>query len=221
MFKTNPGQMKRKLKIVLLSGLTFCCASQLHLASAQEAEIAQLILNIEKLVQFKQILSDMKKGYDIISKGYGTVKNITEGNFSLHEAFLNGLLKVNPEIAKYRKVADIVRIQATILSEYRSAFTRFRSGGRFTPDEIIYISKVYDNLFNQSLKHLDELVMVLTTSSLRMNDGERLEAIDRLYIDIQQKLGFLRNFNRRTGTLDAQRGRQLEENRQLEIILSK
>src|SRR5690606_13782078 len=67
-------------------------------AAAQTEEIAQLLLNVEKLAQFKQILTDMKKGYDILNGGYRTVKQLTEGNFSLHRVFLDGLMEVSPAV---------------------------------------------------------------------------------------------------------------------------
>ena len=74
----------------------------------QSAEIQQLILNIEKLSQFKKILSDMKKGYELLSGGYKTVKDMTEGNFSLHKTFLDALMQVSPAVKNYKRVADIV-----------------------------------------------------------------------------------------------------------------
>lgn len=200
------------MKKILVLAMTIGCMLQLQLASAQSAEVQQLVLNVEKLAQLKQILTDMKKGYQVLNNGYGTIKNISEGNFKVHEVFLNGLLAVNPELRKYRKVADIIRYQARILSEYKSAINHFREGGRFTPDEIIYLSKVYGNLFDRSLENLDELAMVLTASELRMSDDERLKAIDRLYLDMQGKLSFLRSFNRKTATLDRSRQKQQQEN---------
>ncbi len=45
-------------------------------SKAQSAEVQQLLLNYEKLNQLKNILSDMKKGYQIVSKVYSTIKNI-------------------------------------------------------------------------------------------------------------------------------------------------
>jgi hypothetical protein len=200
--------MKKVLVIVMVIG----CMLQLQLASAQSAEVQQLVLNVEKLAQLKQILSDMKKGYQVLNNGYGTIRNVTEGNFKIHDVFLKGLLSVNPELRKYRKVADIIQYQARILSEYKSAFNHFKEGGRFTPDEMIYLSKVYGNLFDRSLENLDELAMILTASELRMSDDERLKAIDRLYVDMQGKLSFLRSFNRKTASLDRGRQKQQQEN---------
>lgn len=200
------------MKRLLILVLTISCMLQLQLASAQSAEVQQLVLNVEKLAQLKQILTGMKKGYQVLSNGYGKIKNISEGNFKVHDVFLSGLMAVNSELRKYRKVADIIRYQATILSEYKSAYNHFRQGGRFTPDEIIYLSKVYSNLFDRSLENLDELTLVLTASELRMSDDERLKAIDRLYTDMQDKLSFLRSFNRKTATLDRSRQMQQQEN---------
>ena len=78
-------------KTGILIGLVICGLFCSFRASAQSAEIQQLLLNVEKLTQFKQILSDMKKGYQILEGGYNTIKDISEGNFSLHKAFLDGL----------------------------------------------------------------------------------------------------------------------------------
>ena len=56
---------------------------------AQSTEAQQLLLNVEKLAQLKKILSNMKKGYEIVSSGYNTIKDISKGNFNLHDEFLN------------------------------------------------------------------------------------------------------------------------------------
>lgn len=185
--------------------LTLCCILQLQLAAAQEAEVVQLGLNIEKLARLKEVLSNMKKSYDIITKGYGTIKDLSQGNFNLHQAFLDGLYLVNPELKKYKRVADIISYQSRLLKEYKSAFNRFRSSGLFTPPEIDYMSRVYSNLFDQSLQQLDELTMILTSSKLRMSDDERIEGINRIYDDMQSRLSFLRNFNGRASTLEKNR----------------
>lgn len=162
---------------------------------AQSAEIQQLLLNVEKLTQFKSILSDMKAGYQIVSTGYNAVRDVSKGNFSLHETFLDGLMAVSPEVRKYYKVVEIVRMQGVILSEYKAAFAKFRSGGQFTLAEVDYISSVYGQLNKQSLQNLEALLMVITAGELRMNDADRLKAIDRIHSDMQEKLLFLRHFN--------------------------
>lgn len=176
---------------------------------AQSTEAQQLLLNVEKLAQLKKILSNMKKGYEIVSTGYNTIKDISKGNFNLHDAFLNALLQVSPTVRKYKRVADIITCQSQIVKEYRSAFNRFKSTNLFNSSEITYMEDVYKNLFNKSLQNLDELSIVITAGKLRMSDDERIAAIDRIYEDISDKLVFLRGFNNESSVLAVQRGREL------------
>lgn len=177
-------------------------------SQAQATELAQLALNIEKLAQFKQILSDLKKGYEILTGGYKAIKDISEGNFNLHKVFLDGLMEVSPAVQKYRRVADIIDYQLRIVKEYKTALSRFKSSDWFLPEELEYISKVYGNLFNHSLQNLDDLVTVITAKRLRMNDEERLAAIDKIYADMLDKLVFLRSFNASTSVLGLQRAKE-------------
>ena len=175
---------------------------------AQSQEAQQLLLNVEKLSQLKNIQSDMRKGYEVVSKGYGVVKNIAQGNFSLHEVFLDGLWLVSPEVRKYYRITDIIRYQSAILSEYRSAFKRFTSSGNFSVSELDYLSNVYKKLLDNSLDNLDQLAMVITANKMRMSDEERLAAIDRILSGTEDMLLFLRSFNQSTSLLGLQRERE-------------
>ena len=125
--------------------------------AAQKQEIQQLILNIEKLAQFKQILKDMKKGYEILSGGYNTVKDLSEGNFSLHETFLDALMQVSPTVRNYRRIGDIVNYQVLLVKEYKSAFSRFRDSKNFNSEFIVFNlkeQKYYQNEFRRNSLNL-------------------------------------------------------------------
>ncbi len=183
---------------------------------AQSYEVRQLLLDVQKLSQLKQMLADLKKGYEIIYKGYSTIKDISQGNFHLHQIFLDGLLQVSPSIRNYKKVPGIISLQLKIVSEYKPAFKRFKENGKFTPEEIDYMSKVYSDLFDKSVRNLEALSMIITSGVLRMSDDERLRQIDVLYEDMLDKLTFLRHFNNQSSILALQRTK--EEN---QIHLSK
>lgn len=193
----------------------FLCLAGSVGVSAQETELAQLALNIEKLAQFKQILSDLKKGYEILTGGYNTIKNISEGNFKLHQVFLDGLMEVSPAVKKYKRVGDIIDYQLRLVKEYKSAFSRFKQSGQLLDGEIDYIGKVYGKLVNESLENLDDLLVVITANKLRMSDEERLSAIDNIYKDMAYKLSFLRRFNNQTQVLALQRAK---ENKDVKVM---
>lgn len=187
-------------------------------SSAQSEEAQQLLLNVEKLAQLKQILSDLKKGFTIISTGYNTIKNISEGNFNLHKTFLDGLFAVNPKVKNYKKLSEIINAQISIVKEYKNAYNKFKNDENFSARELSYLSDVYTNLFNQSIKNLDALTIIITANKLRMSDDERLKAIDDIFNDMQDKLVFLRHFNNNTTILAIQRAREKKDVRSLITI---
>jgi archaellum component FlaC len=193
-------------KCVMSLIFIFCFGLTKMYAQSQEAK--QLLLDVEKLAQLKNILTDLKKGYEIVSGGYNTIKNISEGNFNLHQAFLNSLLEVSPSVRKYKRIADIIAAQLRIVTEYKSAFRNFRHSNLFNPDEIDYLGKVYTNLFTQSFKNLDALATVVTANKLRMSDDERINSIDDIWKEADNELMFLRHFNNSTKILALQRARE-------------
>ncbi len=178
-------------------------------ATAQSAEVQQLLLNVQKLAQLKKILSNMKSGYQIVSGGYNTIKDISKGNFNLHQTFLDGLMQVSPAVRKYKRIGEIISMQSQLVKEYKSAFKRFEASNLFNTNEMIYMKNVYANLFNKSLQNLEELAMIVTAGKLRMSDDERLNAIDKIFNDAGDKLVFLRTFNKENNVLAIQRGREM------------
>ncbi len=171
----------------------------------QSHEAQQLLLDWEKLTQFKKILQDMYDGYKIIHKGYTTIRDISTGNFNLHKGFLDALMEISPVVKRYKRITDIIDYQLQIVKHYKEAFNQFKEDKTFTLEEIRYIGKVYDNLLEESLKNLDELAMIITAGKLRMSDDERLQAIDRIYASIEDQFSFLKDFNSSTSYLSMQR----------------
>jgi hypothetical protein len=178
---------------------------------AQTAEVTQLVLNIEKLNQLREILKELKEGYEILFKGYSTIRDLSKGNFKLHEAFLDGLLQVSPAVKNYSRVQDIIQCQLAIINEYKAAYGKLSSSGSFSASELDYISGVYSRLAAQSLKNLDALTMVLTAKKLRASDDERLGVIDSIHEDINDQLSFLRHFNSNAALLAAQRNGEIAD----------
>jgi hypothetical protein len=195
--------MKKMLLILCIA--VPCLFGSIPRAHAQEQEIAQLVLDIEKLNQLKQILQEMYDGYKILTEGYNKIVQITSGNYNLHEVFLDGLYLVSPTVRKYGRIADIIDFEAKILSEYKSSFSKIKNSKAFSPEQLDYLAGVYDKVLSGSLQGLDELTVVITAGSLRMSDDERLQAIDRVYGDMKSKLTFIRAFNKENALTAAQR----------------
>jgi len=207
--------MKKLLFLPLVFLLT---AAPTQRACPQAAQLEQLALDIEKLAQFKAILSDMKKGYQILTDGYNTVRGLAQGSFNLHQTFLNSLLTVSPTVKNYVRIADIISTQAALASEYKTALAQFKHTGMLSPSEFNYIADVYSNLLDRSLENLDVLVSVLTDGQLRMNDAERLSTIDAISADMHSQLSFQRNFLGQAAVLVAQRQQATQETQHLHSL---
>jgi hypothetical protein len=184
--------------------LAICLAFSLNTKS-QSFELEQLSLDLQKLSGLKDILSQLYKGYEILNEGYQAIKDISEGNFNLHKAFLDGLLAVSPAVKNYQRVAGIITNETNLISEWKGSFSRFKQDKHFTPDELTYIGKVYAKLIDESAAALSGLTDILTAGNLRMSDDERLSAIDLIWEESSTRLDFLRNFNAKTTELAIQR----------------
>lgn len=202
----------RTVKIIV--ALLCCCMS----AQAQSDELQQLMLNIEKLTQFKAILSDMKQGYQIYQQGYGTISNLSKGNFNLHNVYLTGLMAVNPAVRNNPRVGQIVGQQNDIISEYKRFASLFRQSGSFSGNELSYFNNVYNQLVKQSSANIDELANVTTAGQLRMSDDDRLRAIDRIFVSSSDQLQFLRYFNRKAVMLSLQRSKDQNDTQSLKRL---
>ena len=185
---------------------------------AQTYEIEQLILDVEKLNQLNSILDEMYAGYKILTAGYNTVRDISKGNFNLHKVFLDALYAVNPSVRNYKRIPYIIQYQEFLVKEYKRAWAQFNNDPYITAREIRYLENVYSYLIKQSLRNLDELLLIVTATKLRMSDAERLHAIDRLYYDMQNKVMFLRVFNSSTRVLGMNRAKEQNDVKTLQRL---
>lgn len=174
---------------------------------AQVQEAVQLALNIQKLNQLRKILQNMYQGYQILVNGYNRVKDIAEGNFKLHDVFLDGLLQVSPTVRQYKKVVEIVSVQKRILQTTQQLLQQSRGTGTFSLEEVEYLGAVLGRLGKESLQQLDALLMVLTARQLRMTDAERLETIDRIHHSVMEQFTFLQVFAKEAQVIVHQRAR--------------
>ncbi len=210
--------MKKNLVVSVVGMVILIFTISSKKVSAQAQEMQQLLLNIEKLTQLKGILRDMKTGYQIYQQGYSSISQLSKGNFNLHSVYLNGLLSITPAVRNYGRVPEILTQQASLLSEYKNAYSRFKQSGTFSAGELSYMGSVYTQLVSQSLQNLDELTNVLTAGKLRMSDEERIKAINRIYLSSTDKLQFLRYFNRQGILLNIQRSKDIGDSRTMKQL---
>lgn len=189
-------------KLILLS---LMIAALFGRVKAQSDEAQQLLLNWEKLQTLEKMLDNMYMGYKILDNGYTTIKKIAEGDYSIHQAFLDGLMAVNPSVRNYKRIPLIIEYQKLLVQEYKRAWKQLKNDPNLTIDEIFYIESVYKFILQASVRNLDDLAMIITATKLRMSDDERMRAIDNIFFDMENRMVFLRGFNNDTRLLAIQR----------------
>lgn len=160
---------------------------------------------IQQIAALQVYIGYAKKGYNIVSGGLNTIRDIKKGDLNIHNTFFNSLKAVNPKIANYQKVPYIISYQLRIIKQVKETITYIRETKQFTPEEIEYNRKVFDFLLQECVENITELVAIITSGELEMKDNERLTRIDRLYADMQDKYTFCTVMSEDMALLAAQR----------------
>jgi len=145
---------------------------------------------VQQLVALQAYAGYLRKGYEIASEGITTVKNIRNGEFSLHQGFFNSLKSVNPQLKNSMKTGEIIAYQMEIIK----LFSALNQMGGFSDQERSYIRKVKTKVLDEGGKELEMLLMVITTGGLEMSDDERIERINQIHLSMKNKYAFAQSF---------------------------
>lgn len=173
----------------------------------------------EQLAAMKAHLDNLRKGVDVLYRGWTTIENIKRGDFNLHRDFFGSFKQVNPHLAKSAKVADIIAFQVMVLRDMRKVRSFCQENDQFTAEEVRYAAALYTNMVFLCDASISELLLVLRSRDAEMNDDERLVRIDRLYEEMQDKRTFARVFAYETVRLSRERSREAEEVERLTTLL--
>lgn len=145
---------------------------------------------LQQIAALQVYIGYAKKGYDIASTGLRTIKDITNGEFGLHSAFITSLKAVNPVIRNNVKVAEIIESQIRI----SKAFGSVQYSDLLSVNNQLYVQNVQENVMAECENDLGELLLVITSGRLEMSDQERLIRLDRIYESMSNKYVFTIDF---------------------------
>ncbi|MCC9137517.1 conjugal transfer protein TraI [Pontibacter silvestris] len=132
----------------------------------------------------------------------------TERQRQLYAGYYQELWKVKAAIASYGQVRDIIRQQAALVEAYRRAYALFRQDSNLSPAELDYMQQVYTGILGESVKDLDQVLLVISSFTTQMSDGERLALLHRAAARIGRHYSDLREFNEQGIRLSLQRARE-------------
>jgi len=166
---------------------------------------------LQQIAALQVYTSYLKKGYEIASDGLHTIRDITNGELSLHDAFITGLKKVSPAVRSNVRVAQIIEMQLSI----GKAFGNIGSNPNLSLSNQLYVKEVRENLWEDCLNDLEELLLVITSGKVEMDDDDRLKRLDKIYLSMLEKSSFAQHFTSEVATLIRQREREKSEIEQL------
>lgn len=137
---------------------------------------------------------------------------------NLYSEYYNELWKIKSSIAYYKRIKDLTQKQVAIVDEYKWAWNLFRQDKHFNAEELNHMEKVYSGILDESIKNLDQILMVISSFKTQMSDAERLEVINRAADQMDDNYNDLKQFNTGNITLSIQRATSLDETAQLKEI---
>lgn len=129
----------------------------------------------------------------------------------LYADYFDELWKIKAAIAYYHRVREIIERQVALVEEYQSAWALFRQDDNFTPEELDYMQKVYGGIFEESIKNIDQLSVVINAFKTQMSDAKRLEIINGVADQLEANFVDLREFNTQNKMLSLQRASERGE----------
>src|SRR6201996_7282928 len=178
-----------KLVFMAVFGLAMSAAHGQSIVDLTE----ELALDAQKLSSMKATLQQMYQGYTELKDGYTRIRDIVKDNFNLHQAFLDALWLVSPAVRNDPRVALILNTEYRIVAVYKAATGRLSPV--WSPSELNYITGTYASVLQRSSQAVEELTMITTDNTLRMNDAQRLEALGRIDTGIRGELAFMQRFD--------------------------
>ena len=136
----------------------------------------------------------------------------------LYQNYFDELRKVKAVISYYYRIREVTSKQLQLVAAYKKAVALFKQDKHFTSNEINYMTSVYSGILDESVKNLDQILLVITSFSTQMDDAKRLEIIDASADAIEQNYMDLIQFNQQNISLSLDRSKDLSEINQVRVL---
>jgi hypothetical protein len=177
---------------IFFSGLFFASPGR------SQADIRAMLKQIALIAVH---VRELEKAIEIARDGLTTIHDIKNGEFHLHQLFFSSLQSVNPAVARYSKIAEIISDQISIITGFQNILRRLRTDKTLPVSELTYVNAVYTHLTDECSESLSNLIAITTDGPFEMTDDERIERIDGIYADIKDKYAFTQAFTMSTNSL--------------------
>lgn len=202
--------MKRVLVVFGLL-VSVHCEAQFPIAEIIKAAVKKVIvavdLKIQKLQNKVIILQNAQKTMEnaMAKTKLTEISDWVEKQRKLYDEYFDELRKVKLALTTYHRVKDIIEDQLAMVKEYKAAWALFRQDKNFNPDELRYMADVYTGMLGESVKAVDQLLLVVHAFALQVSDAKRMEIINSAAATIEGNFLDLKDFNTQNRMISIQR----------------
>lgn len=184
--------IRKLIVLFIVSGVSFSASvsqAQTYAEFFKQKKTQKKYL-LQQIVALKVYAGYLKKGYQVVDGGLSTIRDITNGEFKLHDAFINSLKRVSPIIKNDVRIAEIISLQISILK----AFGNLKGYDFLSAENLAYVGLVADAVSRECFGDLEELLLIITSDRLEMKVDERLARLDKVYGSMLDKSAFTQDF---------------------------
>lgn len=176
----------KKILFMVLTALILAAApsAKAQWVVTDPTNLAQGIVNsANEMVQTSSTVSNVIKNFKEVEKVYKQGKE-----------YYDKLQAVNNLVKDARKVQQTVLLVGDVSEMYVQNFGKMMNDPNFSPQELMAIANGYAALLNESTALLKELKQIVSSSSLSLNDKERMDIIDRVYKEVKEYHSLVRYY---------------------------
>ncbi|MFC4685837.1 DUF4141 domain-containing protein [Epilithonimonas pallida] len=194
--------MKKVMLLVctaLMLAVAPCAKAQFIVADP--ANLASGILNsANEIIQTSSTVSNVVKNFKEVEKVYKQGKE-----------YYDKLKAVNNLVKDARKVQQTVLLVGDVSEMYVQNFGKMMNDPNFTPQELVAIGNGYSALLKESTELLKELKQIVSSSSLSLNDKERMDIIDRVYKEVKEYHSLVRYYTNKNISVSYLRAKKKDD----------
>jgi hypothetical protein len=167
--------------------------------------LASGILNsANEIVQTSSTVSNVVKNFNEVKKVYEQGKE-----------YYDKLKAINNLVKDARKVQQTVLLVGDVSNLYVNNFGRMLNDKNFSAAELVAIGNGYAALLNESTELLKELKQIVTSTSLSLNDKERMEIIDRVYKEVKEYHSLVRYYTNKNISVSILRAKKQNDTKRV------
>lgn len=172
------------LKTIAIAILALTTTTKAQFVVTDPANLASGILNsANEIIQTSSTVSNVVKNFNEVKKVYEQGKE-----------YYDKLQAVNNLVKDARKVQQTVLLVGDVSEMYVNNFGKMINDPNFSPEELVAIANGYSKLLNESTELLKDLKQIISSSSLSLNDKERMDVIDKVYKEVKDYHNLVRYF---------------------------